>query len=353
MPKKKKPSSRGGRKKSANKKKATKSSPEEIKKRAAYRRAKAKEKPEFERLLSRLCDTIIQPQRKPKGRNPLLLRDIVYCMLYQVYIVWPSERASSTFGYLLEKGYISKAIKARTVLLYFNKESIKLVLESLLAVTAKVLALVDTVYLIDASHFILTDFLPYRHRFPDAYTVQKAGGKKWILLHHISGSDTKIIMAAMPGSMTKPERDFFQPLLKKTLEVRAEAARINYPGLPEEAEQQVKEKLAGGKIEIHGDKGYFGRRVAGEAEDLGVTPIITQKTKSRKKKQQMEPTKDKNWVRNSIESVNGTIKAHFGAELRNHNQQAIYNEVLCKAICHNLRFLLYYHERTGQPIEFK
>jgi hypothetical protein len=335
------------------KKKRKKTSPAEAKKRSATRKANRTEKPGVETLLKLLCNTIPDRKYAGIGAKPIQHRDIVYCLIYKVYTLWATARSASNFEELLKKGLITRIPKDSCLHQFFNDESILLLLDGLLGKTSMPLILVDQVYSIDSTHFIQDEYLPYWRLYPNAYTVKKAGGKKYISLHVLAGNETLIITSAIPASMKKPERDFFRPLVEKTLELRAKAANIQYPGLPEEAERAVKRHLERKPLEILADKGYTGRKVKKAAHNLGVTLTVTEKRKSRDKKIQVELTKKKGRRRNSVESIFNMVKNKFRRELLSKNAISSYNEALCKVICHNLIVLHRYQVVTGERISFE
>ncbi|HEX8845123.1 MAG TPA: transposase [Pyrinomonadaceae bacterium] len=335
------------------KKKKKKTSEAEARKRSAIRQANRTEKTGVEDLLKLLCATIPDREYAGIGAKPIQLRDIVYCLIYKVYTLWATERSAANFEELLKKGLITRVPKNSCLHQFFNDESLILLLNGLLGKTSMPLILFDMVYSIDSTHFIQERYLPYWRRYPNAYTVKKAGGKKYINLHVLAGQETLIITSAIPASMKKPERDFFRPLVEKTLDLRAKAAKIQYPNLPEEVERAVELLLKPKPLEVLADKGYTGRKVKKAARDLGVTLIVTEKRKSRDKKIQVEMTKKKGRRRNSIESIFNMVKNKFRRELLSKNEVSSYNETLCKVICHNLIVLHRYQVRTGEKISFE
>jgi hypothetical protein len=358
MTKKKRSSSKDGRKKSVRKKKTKKSPKRDPKKRASTRRANLTEKPVVERLLKQLCAILQQPERTGCGRKPHLLSDIMFCLIYKVYILWSAQRTASTFDYLLSEGLITRKPSDSALHHYFNLPGTREVLEKLLATSALFLALVDRVYLIDSTYFIQRANLPYRRRFPNARTVKVGKGKKYIRLHVICGVETLIVMAAIPASMSEPEQKFVQPLLKMTRAVRAAArakagSKLINKELPEEAAQEVEQKLEGIRPVVYGDKNYASKKLKSMAHDVGFELVATLKKNSKDKQQQLEAMRDEDETRNSIESFFSMLKQTYRRNLKNDNEEAAYNEALCKAICHNLVTLHRHQERTSEIISFE
>jgi hypothetical protein len=292
----------------------------EAEKRALIRRANKTEKPEVEVLLKLLCDTIPDREYAGIGAKPIQLRDIVYCMIYKVYTLWATERSGSSFDELLKKGYITCKPSSSCVFQFFNEESLCLLLDTLIGRSSKPLILCDCAYPVDSTHFPQPGYLPYRFQYPEAYTVKKAKGRKYLRLHVMVGADTLIITSAIPGSMNAPERDFFRPLLERTIKLRAEAARVKYPGLPEEVERELERELKGKPLEVLGDKGYTGRKVKEVAREYGITLTVTEKRNSRDKEKQLELAETTERLRNSIETVFSMMKAKLGSEVRCKNK---------------------------------
>lgn len=335
------------------KKKRRRTSDKEARKRSAVRRANRTEKSGVEDLLKLLCATIPDREYAGVGAKPIQLRDIVYCLIYKVYTLWATERSASNFEELLKKGLIARVPKSSCLHQFSNTERLLELLDGLKGKTCMPLILCEKVYSIDSTHFIQDGYLPYWRRYPNAYTVKRAGGKKYINLHVMAGNDTLIITSAIPAPMNEPERKFFRPLVEKTLELRAKAAKVSYPGLPEDVERAVERHLRGNPLEVLGDKGYTGTQVKRAARELGVTLTVTEKRKSRDKKSQVQVTKQKGRRRNSIESIFNMVKKKFRRELLSKNKISSYNEAMCKVICHNLIVLHRYQVRTGEKISFE
>jgi hypothetical protein len=130
--------------------------------RALIRRANRTEKPEVERLLKLLCDTLPEREYAGVGAKPIPLKDIVYCLVYRVYALWATQRSASTFAELLKKGLISRVPKESCLHQFGNEEEVLSLINGLIGRMCAPLIFIDNVYSVDATHFIQEHFLPYR-----------------------------------------------------------------------------------------------------------------------------------------------------------------------------------------------
>lgn len=294
---------------------------------SVLKESKETELPAVKRLLKELCATVKEPERSGPGKPPIPERDVLFCMNYKVYHTLSTERCASLLKHALEQGLISTQPSTSALINYFGQERFTPLLEKLIGISSQLLRDYDTSFSIDATPFSKDRYLKYRKRYPNSFTVQRAGGREYINLHCIGGNDTFIITAAIAAPMRQAESWFFAPLLTRTVE-------LGFKGR-----------------EIWGDKAYGGRGNEEVARRFGFTTYLTRKKNMRNKKEQQEEMKNLPEKRNSIEIVFHKIKSKFSGRLRNHTEIACYNEALCKAICHNLTVLHDYEISEGKMWE--
>jgi hypothetical protein len=119
----------------------------------AYNMAQTHEKERVAELLFRLCDGIVQPPQKKRGRPSLPLSDMVFTAVMKVYGTMSGRRSSSDLRDYALKGYIGNAPHYNSVFNYLEDEALTPILKTLVAESAKPLAAVESYFAADSSGF--------------------------------------------------------------------------------------------------------------------------------------------------------------------------------------------------------
>ncbi len=302
----------------------------------AYNDAQTNEVRQFDKLLSDLVQNIEEPeQKRGRGRPSLSLKEQVFCSVQKVYSQLSSRRASSLFSFAEEREQISHAPHFNAVSKFLNREEAKDILEELLGITAQVLKTVETDFAIDASGFRTTNFHEYNN--------QKHNGSKkehnWLKAHLCVGVKTNIITGIVITRGQAGDSPQFEPLVRW-------ASRNGFH-----------------IDEVSADMAYSSRNNLEVVEELGGTPYIpfkknaTGRAKGKPIWKKMfhyfqynqEEFLEHYHKRSNVETAYHMIKSKFGDTLKSKNPLAQRNELLCKAIAHNIVVLI--HEMRELGIE--
>ena len=303
----------------------------------AYDKAQTKERELFMELLSDLCQDVEEPLYA-FGRPRLPLKDMVFCSALKVYSTFSLRRFQGDVRTALDKGYISRQSSFTSVGKYIQSEKLTSILERLIIVSATPLRTVETDFAIDSTGFRTTKF--------NDYCREKHGitrSHRWIKAHMCCGAKTNIITSIKVMDEDSADSPQFIPLAQETYE---NGFRIN---------------------EMSADKAYSSRDNLAYINEIGGVPYIPFRTNASGKPR----GSDHIWRRmydffsfrrdefmqhyhrrSNIESTNNMIKAKFTDLVRSRDSVAQKNEVLLKALCHNIVVLIQETHELGIKPEF-
>jgi transposase len=307
--------------------------------RPTYKAAQMNEKALFLILLSRLCAGITQPLHT-FGRPPVLLRDILFAMVFKVYSTKSCNWCISDLEAAKVRNLISKVPMPNTILKYFEMKSVTVLLRQLIIESSMPLCDVETVFAVDSTGLSTCRFARWvDHRYGKAEVREK---RQWIKVHIMCGVLTNIITAVEITGPTAGDSPYFKVLLETTLKhfhVKA----------------------------VSGDKAYSALKNLLLAWENKVLPFVPFKANAKS----VHRTKDPLWTRlyhfyslntewfethyhkrSNVESTFSMIKRKFEPNLRSKTKTPQVNEALCKILCHNLCVIIHSMYESGIEPEF-
>jgi hypothetical protein len=288
-----------------------------------YNRSQTREKDNFLRLLHKLCQTVVG--ELPAIRRPRLpLRDVLFCLIYKVYVNSNSRNLEYDLEHLQKEGFISRVPHFNSLPNYMRNTGITPYLDRFVGVSALALRDVETDFAVDSTKLLQ----PRCYDRVDPKTKRKSRPPDRVKLHLLCGTETRVVAAARVSSVFDSDPQHFGPLFERALDL-------------------------GFNIQIiRADKGYWSPARLCYIRGRGVVPVITPKQRGRRKKAPAAGQADEGRRRNQVETVNFMIAAKFGKKLRSVSRVGQVNEALCKVICHNLRVLNLEAHQRGMEVRF-
>lgn len=293
----------------------------------AYDKAQRCEKAEFQFLLAELCKGIGEPSQT-NGRPRLPLEDMLFSCVYKVYSTFSLRRFHTDLNEAHKKGFLVRPPHYKSVARYFSDEMLTPYLKMMIEESSLPLVEIEKSFAVDASGLSTSQGFTWLHA---KYTEPRLINKKdWLKIHICCGTKTNIISAVEVTERFEADSNYFEPLVKATVQ--------NF-----EME------------EISADRGYLSRANMQTAVDNNAVPYIAWKSNSR------ATNKDGNHLwnklyhyyalnqekffehyhkRSNVETTFSMIKAKFGGALRNKTRTAQINEALCKILAHNICVLI-------------
>lgn len=286
---------------------------------SAYHAAQCDEKACFQRLLSDLCRSIVEPQQR-MGRPRVALSDVVFCVVFKVYGGLSGARTDTDVREAHANGFINHPLHPNTVFKYLETEALTPILREMIERSAVPLQSVETAFAADATGFSIGSFV----RWFNVRYGKEQDNHDWLKLHSMIGVKTHIITAVEIGGRFAHDSPYFKPLLEQTA--------MNF-------------SIA----EISADKAYSSRANLRLVTEYEATPYIAYRDNAR------GGTNCPVWnklfhyyslhteeffahyhKRSNVESAFSMMKRKFGERLRSRTAQARINELLCKVLCHNI-----------------
>jgi len=303
----------------------------------AYNQAQTQEKILFLELLYELTSQIPQPKRNGAGRPKANLGDMVFSCCLKQYLDFSSRRSESDIQLALQLEYIHKAPHFNTVLKYLNEPLMKKVLMRLVEISSIPLKEVETDFAMDTSGFssvMYGHWLSKRHVFNEYKSFKKA--------HVMCGVKTNIITHIEVTDGYTSDYTQLENLVKNT----SKNFRMR---------------------EVSADKGYLSERNLGIIFAHGAIPFIPFKKNTKDTQENRLPIWnimyrlfkenkeefDRHYhKRSNVESVFSMMKRKFGPHIRGKSSLSQENEVLCKALCHNICVLIQEMFELGIKVDF-
>jgi transposase len=216
-----------------------------------YNKAQMNEKRLFCELLSDLCSTIPEPERKSKkGRPPVPLADLIFSAIYKVYSGFSARRFTTDMNNAGEDGHVEHAPHFNVVLRALEDTETTAILTRLVTESSLPLKAIETDFAVDSSGFSSSKFI----RWFDVKHGAEKRKAEWVKVHICTGVKTNVVTAVRIGG--EHDGQHLNPLLKTT----AENFKIG---------------------EVSADKAYLSAEALEYIESLNGKPYIPFKTNSR------------------------------------------------------------------------
>lgn len=308
----------------------------------AYDKASIQQKELFLKLLNDLCKTI---EEKPYtfGRPKLPMRDMVFSSALKVYSTFSLRRFSTDMRDAKDKGLIAVVPYYSTVARYMENSELTQILNDLITTSSLPLRTIESSFGIDSTGFSPSKFSRwFSHKYG-----QIRDRKIWYKLHLVNGNATHIITSC-----------------EVTTQFISDMNEL--PKLTEETHANFDMK------QLSADKGYLSDNNLMFLDKLGIAGYIPFKTNT-------APITDKQsknyhsdiWrnaynyfamhqsgfmqhyhQRSNTETVMHMVKSKFGDGVRSKSEIACINEILLKALCHNICVLIQEMFELGIKPEF-
>lgn len=304
----------------------------------AYNQAQTQEKTLFMELLYGLTSQIHQPEYRGNGRPPANIGEMVFCCGLRQYHDFSSRRCESDIEIAKKLGYIEQAPHFNTILKYLNEPKMEKLLTKLIVKSSLPLKKIDRITAVDSSGFstaMYGQWLKKRNVYNDFRRFKKA--------HVISGVKTNIITFIVVTDGYVADTKILETLIRNTAE--------NFE-----------------MDEVVADKGYISERNLQIIFKNGAIPFIPFKrdmknankhrsiiwqTMFRFFQEHKEEYMKHYHQRSNAETVFAMMKRKFGDYVRTKNSLAQENEILCKALCHNICVLIQEMFELGIKVDFE
>ncbi len=302
----------------------------------AYNGAQTQEKYLFLKILHEICSQLKEPKKKKNGRPGKSYAERIYCCCVKTYLNFSSRRTISDLKFAEGAGYIDSVPHFNSILNYLNDPKMKSRLEKLITRSALPLKEVERRFAIDATGFSTYNFERWLDVKNDVMRI-----RSYKKAHVQCGTKTNVITSIVVDQGYSSDSKMLPYLIKRT------------------AENFIMD-------EVSADKAYSSRDNLRIIFDNGAVPYIPFKRNSRAKakgcaiwnamfnyfKYGNDEFLQHYHLRSNVESTFSMIKRKFGTTLRTKNDVAQANEVLCKALCHNIVVLIHEIFELGIKVDF-
>jgi transposase len=301
-----------------------------------YNAAQCAEKATVQSLLRSLCDGIVTAPHPGRGPKPIPLSDAVYGMTMKVYTTVSGRRATTDIEACAAAGHMSRAPHYNSLFNYFEKPELTPLLTALVEESAAPLATVESRFAVDSTGF---GTATYRRWYDHKYG-REMKEHAWVKAHAMVGTTTNIVTAIRvtdSNGSDSPEL----PALVATTNRRFALA------------------------EVSADKAYLTHRNLEAIEAAGAIPYVPFKSNSKgdgpaawRRMWGLFLYRQSEFLahyhqRSNVESTFSSMKRKFGGSVRSKCFVAQTNEVLCKALCHNLSVLVHEMHELGIEPSFR
>ena len=294
-----------------------------------YNAAQTNEGEYFVRLLRDLCEGIPQPPQGI-GRPRLPLGDVVFALAQKTYGMMSGRRSATALRNACSDGLVAHAGHYNSLFRYLENPALTPLLKELVAQTAAPVAAIESDFAADSSGFATNSYT----RWFDVKWGKVRSQAKFIKCHIMTGVTTNIITA-----------------IEATPEQSSDSRQ--FPYLVTETAKRFDVR------EVSADKAYSARGSIHAAVAVGATPYIPFQDQATGGTSTKHRKPDALWARawhyynyhraeftahyhkrSNVETTFSMIKAKFGASVRAKTPVAQVNEVLLKAVCHNIVVLI-------------
>ena len=303
----------------------------------AYNEAQTNEKLLFLQLLGELTAQVLSQERSGPGRPPADLGEMIFACCVKIYLNFSSRRTESDLKIAQQLEYLSHAPHFNTILKYLNKPELRPILTHLIEFSAMPLKQLEDKFAVDSTGFstsIFSRWYAINYKTDEHRLYKKA--------HVMSGVRTNVICSIEITDGSAHDAPLFAKLVEST------AKRF-----------QMKEVMA--------DKGYCSRDCFTIVSEHGAIPFIPFKRNTTNKprnspiwkamfqyfSEHKEAFMEHYHLRSNAESVFSMMKRKQGTHLRSKNDTAQVNELLCKALVHNICVLIQEMSESGIKVDFE
>ena len=298
----------------------------------AYNRAQAEERSRVQLLLRGLCDGIVQAPRQGRGRKPALVADVVYAATMKIYGTMSGRRSTSDIRACADQGLVEKAPAYNTLFKHAERPELASLLKTLVQEAALPLKAIETAFAVDSTGFATNT---YSRWFDEKYGGEKKC-QRWVKAHAMVGTMTNAITAIEVTESNVGDAPMLTPLVESTV-------------------------AAGFDVrEVSADKAYLSNEMLTTIESVGAIPYIPFKSNSRgtggsdawRRLWHTFEARNEEFLahyhkRSNVESTFSMVKRKFGPSVRAKTPAAQINEVLLKALCHNLACVVHAIHEVG------
>lgn len=303
----------------------------------AYNEAQTNEKVLFLQLLGELTEQVPKPARTGAGRPPADLGEMIFACCLKIYLNFSSRRTESDLKLAERLEYIGHVPHFNTILKYLNDPSLMTILTNLVGFSALPLKQLEDGFAVDSTGFSTSVFARWygtSRKHEEQRTYVKA--------HVMCGVRTNVITSIEVTPGTVSDFNMFPTLVDSTAK-----------------SFQMKE--------VYADKGYSSRRCLEAVNKHGAIPYIAFRRHSRGLAQGSQiwrtmfvyfrDHKDEFMahyhLRSNVESTFSMMKRKQGTYLRSKKGIAQINEILCKALVHNICVLIQETFESGIRVDFE
>jgi len=303
----------------------------------AYDKSQIEEKRRFMELLKDLTESIEEPSYN-FGRPKAPVRDMLFASGLKVYTQFSLRRFMSDLSIAKEKGFVRHNPSFTAVGQFMQKESLTPILIRLIQLSSTPLRAVEKDFAVDSSGFRTTRFNDYCRE-----THQTKQKHQWIKCHIMCGVKTNIITAVELGfehhSADSPQ---FIPLVSAT----------HNNGFDIQ--------------EVSADKAYTSRNNFEAVHQIGGIPYIPFKSNSTQRSLGSSTWRKMFYYfkfynaefmnhyhkRSNVETTFFMMKSKFNDMLKSKTRTAQINEMLLKALCHNIVVVIQQVNELGIHADF-
>ncbi len=303
----------------------------------AYNEAQTNEKRIFLDLLWDLIQQVEEPKRTGPGRPPARIGEMIFACCDKIYLNFSSRRTQSDLQLAHDLGYLSIVPHFNTILKYLNDPNITSILRKLVEFTALPLQQLEETFAVDSTGFSTSIYSQW-----NGVRSRQEDHRMYVKAHVMCGVRTNVITSILVTPGVVADSRLLPTLLDST------ARRFN-----------VKELCA--------DKGYSSRGNLIAIDEHGAIPYIPFRKGARPRasgdviwrkmvlffKDHKEEFMARYHLRSNVESVFSMMKRKQGLSLWTKSFVAQENELLCKALVHNICVLIQEIYVSGVTVDFE
>jgi transposase len=291
----------------------------------AYTEAQCNEKAEFLALLSDLCSTIEEPERKPgPGRLPVPLAAQVFGACFKVWSGLSGRRFMTDIRAAHEQGHVSEPVHFNAIARFFEDEKNAALLKQLVNASALPLKGLESQFSADSTGFSGCRF----ERWFDRKYGRMTSEQVWVKAHAMVGTLTNCITAAEVLEENTGDSPQLPPLVKKT-SVGFSIKEVSTDKAYTSAENFEAVDAVGGTLYSAFKMGTTGA-VGGLFQEMYHRFCLNK-----------EEYLKHYHRRSNSESTFSAVKRVFGDAVRSKTDAAMRNEVYAKFICFNLTCIIH------------
>lgn len=289
-----------------------------------YNAGQVNEGDNFAQLLHALCQGIVEPEHKGRGRPTLPLADVVFSGVLKQFECKSLRRLQSDQRRLHDEGLTTKLVSFNSLARYMRDPALVPLLRTLVQESASPLAGIERVIAVDATGFGTS--VRFNH-FDNKHGKGKDAVRDYVKAHAACGTITKVVtdlvVTRSVGEGTGDSSNF-EAVLRGT--------RLHF---------NVDKVLA--------DKAYSTYAALQAVEDMGAVPYIPFKSNATGKHGPDVWKRMYHYVqlneaeflghyhkRSNVESLFSAMKRKFDSHLMAKDEIGLVNEVYCKFIAHNV-----------------